>query len=156
MTHLSPHFSLGEMTFSLTAISKNIDNTPNALQISRLESLCDNILEPIRQRFNSPVKILSGFRSPKLNDLVGGAATSQHLLGEAADVKVKGVSNAVLWHWIVDNLNYDQCIAEKLLKEYDGAGWIHISHKREGKQRKEALSFVGDKYVKGFQYMEEL
>jgi len=155
MTMLSPHFSLEEFTFSLTALQKNIDNTPNAMQIARMESLCDNILEPIRQRFNKPVKVLSGFRCQELNKAVGGSYTSQHLLGEAADIKVKDVSNAVLWHWIVDTLSFDQCIAEKLKKNHEGDGWVHVSHKLSGRQRGMALSFIGDRYVNGFQYMEE-
>lgn len=155
MRKLSPHFSLEEMTFSLAAVSKGIENTPTAMQIARLESLCDNILEPIRQRFNSPVIIMSGFRSPALNEAIGGAASSQHMLGEAADIKVKNVDNAVVWHWIVDTLNFDQCIAEKLVKSDGAAGWIHVSHKAIGKQRGEALSFLGDKYIKGFHYMKE-
>jgi len=155
MKMLSPHFSLEEFTFSLTALQRNIDNTPTAMQIARMECLCDNILEPIRQRFNKPVKIMSGFRSSALNEAIKGSATSQHMLGEAVDIKVRDVANAVLWHWIVDTLSFDQCIAEKLVKSHEGAGWIHVSHKAVGKQRGDALSFLGDKYVKGFQYMEE-
>ena len=150
---LSPHFTIEEFTRSSKATELGIDNTPNQVIISALESLCDIVLEPIRVHFDRPVKILSGYRCIELNKAVGGAATSQHTLGEAADIEIAGVHNAELWQFIVDTLNYDQCIAERLRRDSPSAGWVHVSHKRFGAQRKEALSFTGSKYVKGLRYV---
>lgn len=150
---LSEHFDLKEFILSATAIELGIDNTPNAVQIACLQSLCDNVLEPLRVHYKSPVRILSGFRSRDLNKAVGGVSTSQHTLGEAADIHVAGIRNDDLWNFINMNLNFDQVIAEKL-KQIDGsAGWIHVSHKRDGKQRGDALSFLGDNYIKGLHYI---
>lgn len=153
---LSHNFTLQEFTDSPKAKELGIDNIPNAIQIAAMQSLCDNILEPIRTHFNSPVRILSGFRCPELNKAVGGAITSQHTLGEAADINVHGVKNDDLWRFIVLNLNFDQVIAEKLREDDGNAGWIHISHRREGKQRGESLSFLGNNnYINGLHYMRE-
>jgi zinc D-Ala-D-Ala carboxypeptidase len=151
---LSQHFTLEEFIYSAKGAEMDIDNTPNALQIARMKAWCDSIGEPIRAHFKSAVHILSGFRCPELNKLVGGANTSQHLLGEAADIHVFGVDNDDLWKFITLNLNFDQCIAEKLHRDNGNAGWVHVSHRREGKQRNEALSFLGNgQYVQGLQYI---
>jgi zinc D-Ala-D-Ala carboxypeptidase len=150
---LSPHFSLAEFTASAKGKELGIENTPNAIHTENMKALCDVVLEPLRQHFGFPVQVLSGFRCHALNAAVGGSTTSQHTLGEAADIRIRGVKNEDIWMYISLNLNFDQVIAEKL-KENDGnAGWIHVSHKNYGKQRGEALSFLGDKYVKGLQFI---
>lgn len=152
--NLSTHFTLQEFTDSPKAKEFGLENTPNAMQIAALQSLCDNILEPLRAHFNSSIRILSGFRCLELNKAVGGAPTSQHTLGEAADIHVQGVRNDDVWKFIVLNLNFDQVIAEKLREDDGNAGWVHVSHKREGKQRGDNISFLSDgKYVKGLQYI---
>lgn len=154
ISDISKYFSLREFTESDTAKILNIDNTPNQLQISRLQSLCDNILDPLRIHYNRPIRILSGFRSEALNKAIGGAPTSQHTLGEAADIHVSGVRNDDLWQFIVATLNFDQVIAEKLHKDNSDSGWVHVSHKLAGKQRGEALSFLGNgNYVNGLVYI---
>lgn len=151
---LSDNFTLEEFTFSPKAVELNIDNAPNEINITSMKFLCDNILEPARKYFNNPIKILSGFRCPVLNRALGGAPTSQHILGEAADIEVKNIKNDDVWQFIKLNLPFDQLIAEKL-KEVDGnAGWVHVSYKRVGKQRNDAISFLGDgRYVSGLQYI---
>lgn len=151
---LSDHFSLLEFTRSSKADEFGIANIPNHVHIASLQAWCDNIGEPIRAYFNCPVRVLSGFRSAELNKAVGGSPTSQHTKGEAVDIEVIGIRNDVLWKFIVDHLDFDQCIAEQL-KAYDGtAGWVHVSRVRTGKQRNEALSYLGNKkYVKGLEYI---
>lgn len=152
--NLSPNFTLEEFIHSDTGIKLGIDNKPNAIQIENMKALCDVVLEPLRAHFNSPIRILSGFRNQALNKAVGGVSTSQHTLGEAADITIRGVKNSDLWLFISLNLNYDQVIAEKLREDNGEAGWVHVSHKQYGKQRAEALSFLGHgKYVKGLQYV---
>lgn len=150
---LSPHFDLLEFTDSMKAHELEIKNIPNLLQISRMQALCDIILEPVREHFNNPVIITSGFRSPELNEAVGGKPDSQHLFGEAADIRVANTRNDDVWRFIVHHLNFDQCIAEKIRFDDGQAGWIHVSHKIAGKQRQESLSFLGEKYVSGLSYI---
>lgn len=151
--NLSDNFTLLEFTDSPKAKELGIDNTPNALQIENMKALCDVILEPLRKHFNAPIKILSGFRNLELNRAVGGVDTSQHTQGEAADITIRGVKNCDVWMFISLNLSYDQVIAEKLREDSSNAGWVHVSHRQYGKQRGEALSFLGDRYVKGLQYV---
>ena len=149
MARLSPHFTLEEMT----ATEYPVYNKPSEKEIEALTALCENILEPIRAHFNLPITILSGFRSPELNKTVGGAATSQHLKGEAADITIKGVANADVWQFIKDNLNFDQVIAEKLTKHDGSRGWVHVAYSKH-QERGDAISFLGaGRYVKGLRFV---
>ncbi len=129
---ISPHFHLEEFAYSKTAKEKGIYNTPSVVEIKNLTALCKNVLEPIRQHFNKPVYITSGYRSRKLNKTIGGSKYSQHLKGEAADFVVKDTSvNKVFEYIIHESIPFDQCIYEKRGK----SEWIHISHKRNRKQK---------------------
>ena len=83
---LTPHFSLNEFTRSDTAKEKRIYNTPSDVVIGRLRDLCVNVLEPLRNRLACPIRVNSGYRSTALNRAVGGSPSSQHILGEAADI----------------------------------------------------------------------
>lgn len=142
MSRLSPHFMLSEFTRSGAAERLGIDNTPPEVVVGCLRSLCVNVLEPLRVHYNRPVTILSGYRSKELNRAVGGASTSQHLLGQAADFEIAGVPNVDVVRWIKAHLTFDQLIAE-VLKDNDGAaGWIHCSW-RDGANRNEVISFLG-------------
>lgn len=78
---LSPHFSLAE----LTRTSTTLPNEPDEASRKRLKLLCDEVLEPLRALVG-PLRVNSGYRSLEVNRAIGGAAHSQHLRGEAADV----------------------------------------------------------------------
>lgn len=151
---LSKNFALIDLTNSMKAHELGIQNQPNLLQIDRLGLLADIILEPIFNHYGKKPIINSGFRCFELNTAVGGEPDSQHLKGEAADIKVEDIRNDELWHFIVDHLNFDQCIAEKLRLDEPFAGWIHVSHRYAGKQRAECLSWLGKKpYLQGLHYL---
>ncbi len=136
-THLSPHFTLGELTASGTARRHNIDNTPGEEHIANLTALCHNVLEPIRQRFGV-LRVTSGYRSPALNAKVGGADTSQHMRGEAADIQLSGSDvDEKMFAFVRDTLTYDQLLYERVAKS--GRRWLHISYRRDRKNRREAL-----------------
>lgn len=118
---LSTNFTLEEMTYNDTAIRKEIENVPDDNQLKNLASLCNNVLEEIEQKFGS-VKITSGFRCPELNQTIGGSKSSQHCLGEAADLHVLGYSVEELFQKIkATNIPYDQ-----LIQEFDR--WVHVSY----------------------------
>jgi zinc D-Ala-D-Ala carboxypeptidase len=151
---LSKNFSLLDLTDSMKAHELGISNQPNLIQIDRLSLFCDMILEPIFNHYGKKPRINSGFRCFELNAAIGGEPDSQHTKGEAGDIKMEGIRNDELWHFIVDNLNFDQCIAEKFRLDQPSAGWIHVSHRYSGKQRKEALSWLGKKpYLQGLHYL---
>lgn len=120
---LSPHFTLAEMIVSDTAVRRGIDNMPGPIVIRALELLCIKVLEPVREHYGRPVIVTSAYRSPRLNEVIGGSKDSQHCKGEAADFTVPGVSNLAVCQWMMSNLNYDQ-----LIYEFGETGWVHCSY----------------------------
>ena len=139
---LSPHFKLNEFTKSDTAIRKRIDNTPGAVHAKNLQKVCEKILEPVRNHFQKPVRINSGYRGPALNSAVGGSSKSQHCNGEAVDFEIDGLANPELAKWVSENCEFDQIILEFYNpKEGPNSGWVHASYS-EGKNRKQKLTAV--------------
>ena len=131
--NLSRNFSLQELIKSDTAIRMDIDNNPNADQIEKLKSLCENILQPVRDHFGR-VKVTSGFRSPELCTAIGSSVNSQHAKAEAADFECVGIDNAELFDWIKANLEPDQLILEFYTPGEPNSGWIHCSWIPEGRR----------------------
>ena len=125
--NLSRNFTLSELTKSDTAIRKGINNNPSAEQVEKLKSLCENILQPVRDHFGR-VKVTSGFRSVELCMAIGSSANSQHAKAEAADFECPGVDNAELADWIKRELPYDQLILEFYTPGEPNSGWIHCSY----------------------------
>ena len=123
---LTRNFTLLELTKSDTAIRKGINNNPNAEQIEKLKTLCEKILQPVRDHFGR-VKVTSGFRSPILCQAIGSSVNSQHAKAEAADFECVGVDNAELADWINRELTYDQLIVEYYTPGEPNSGWIHCS-----------------------------
>lgn len=121
---MGKYFSINELCQSSTAKAKGIDNTPNALQITNLENLITNILDPLREAYGKPIYVNSGFRCELLNKAVGGAKNSEHLSGSAADIDVNSVEgNKELFELIQKlNLPFRQLIDEKNMS------WVHVSY----------------------------
>jgi hypothetical protein len=144
---LTQHFTLEELTKSQTGERLGMDNVPGAAALDCLMVLCARVLEPLRAHYG-PVHINSGYRCPDLNKAVGGAVTSQHCLGQAADIEVPGVANGDLAAWAVANLDFDQVILECYRKGQPDSGWVHISYKVYG-NRKVTLTatVVGGKMI---------
>ena len=124
---LTENFTLEEMIKSETATRLKIDNTPNQKIIDNLKALCVNLLEPLRNKLNKPIIILSGYRCSELNKAVGGVGNSKHLLGQAADIKVEGMTNLDLVKFIEKNFKYDQLILEFMNENDLFSGWVHVS-----------------------------
>ena len=140
---LTTHFKLSEFTNSTTATARHIENTlsesnpQQAEIIANLRALCENVLEPPRQWYGKPIAIGSGYRCPALNRAVGGVATSLHMKGEAADLHLPSI--AIGRQWIEHLLEVG--LFDQLIWEHDKSGhyWIHISFKRDGKNRQTYL-----------------
>lgn len=145
---LSPHFSLAEFTKSDTAQRQNIANVPSTVQIAAMSLLCHRVLEPVRAHFGKPVRITSGFRSPKLCVAVGSSMNSQHAKGEAADFEISGVDNLTVARWMRDHLPFDQLILENHVQGQPNSGWIHVSY-RNNRLRKDVLTYTRRSYFKG-------
>lgn len=128
------YFTLKELTRSSTAEAKKLDNTPDKTAEANLTKLVDNVLDPLREMYGKPIVVTSGYRSKAVNNSVNGATSSQHALGEAADISIGSKEeNKKLFNLIKDNLPFDQ-----LINEYDYS-WVHVSY-REGRLRKQILN----------------
>ena len=100
------------LIFNLKALKEIIFN---------LKILCENCLEPLREKLGKPLYISSGYRCKQLNTLIGGSKTSSHMVGQAADIKVKGIDTEFLFNEIIgSDIKFDQ-----LIQEFDS--WVHIS-----------------------------
>jgi hypothetical protein len=121
MTHLTPHFTLEELTASETAERNGWDNSPNDTELANLTRLAD-FLEQVKVVLGGkPIMISSGLRTKKVNDAVGSKDTSQHRIGCAADFRVPGMTpDQVVKAVIASKIGYDQ-----IIREFDR--WTHIS-----------------------------
>ncbi|WP_397599158.1 D-Ala-D-Ala carboxypeptidase family metallohydrolase [Silvanigrella sp.] len=121
--NLTQNFTLEEFEYSNTAIENNIINKANNEVVYNLKELCNNLLEPLRDKLNKPIIVTSGYRCFELNKIVGGVSKSQHLEGKAADIIVKDLSTEDLFHFIKNNFKFDQLIIEHI----KGKNWVHVS-----------------------------
>lgn len=136
---LSDHFTLREFCLSATAISRGLDNTPDALAVLNLRLLCQNVLEPLRRRFGV-IRITSGYRSIAVNNAVGGAEFSQHRFGQAADIHVSNhETGGKMYDYIRQRLPFDQLIYE--YNKRNGAQWIHVSFSAEQQRRQAFMEY---------------
>jgi hypothetical protein len=130
-TKLTANFTLEELCASSTARAKDIKNVPNKQETDCLRVLAENVLQPLREHFDEPIKIGSGYRCAALNKAVGGVANSQHTKGQAADLCIDGDKDkGKKWFdYIRYNLDFDQLIWEHNAK---GSYWVHVSCKEHG------------------------
>lgn len=118
--HITPNFTLAELTASETAARHGWDNTPGPSELANLKRLAD-LLEQVRALLGKPVLVNSAFRSKRVNDAVGSKDTSQHRLGCAADIRVPGMTpDQVCRKIIASGIAFHQVI-----REYDA--WVHVS-----------------------------
>jgi zinc D-Ala-D-Ala carboxypeptidase len=129
--NLTKNFTLEALVHSDYADSHKIENIPTDDVVYNLTALAQDVLQPARDLFGGPININSGFRCKKVNDGVGSKDTSQHMIGQAADLDCS--DNKKLFNLIKDNLIYDQLIDEK------GLAWVHVSYKPHGGNRKQIL-----------------
>jgi Uncharacterized protein conserved in bacteria len=123
---LSEHFNLKEFTATSHKELMAAQEEEVKAYIPTIKTLCLYILEPLRKFYNAPITVTSGFRGKTLNAKSGGAGTSQHCSGQAADIIIKGMSNEK----IIDDLksgrlslHFGQAIDERV----NGKEWLHIS-----------------------------
>ena len=134
-THLSEHFTLGEVTKSRHT---EVYNIPSHVAIENLKRVCA-WLEELRVRAKKPIVINSGYRSPQLNKKVGGSPTSNHLTGCAVDIRVAGIEQAIRYAVILMDYadetkqDYDEIIIEKNCR---GAIWLHFAVRPKDNRRK--------------------
>lgn len=151
MIQISKHLTFEECVKSETADKLGIKNdNPNLSVIDNMKLLANKVYEPIIDHFNVKIYVPSVFRCLQLNQAVKGSITSQHCSGQAMDMDNDGskVTNAIIFHWIKDNLEFDQLIWEGGTKTKPD--WVHVSYVK-GKNRKQVLRAIK---VKGRMHYE--
>ena len=138
-TRISKNFTLDELLASETAKQQHIINAPGVDEVCAMCALVHNVLQPLRDAMNEPIKIGSGYRCTRLNKAVGGVANSQHTKGQAADLCIDGdMAKGRKWfEWIKTHCEFDQLILEHNSK---GSYWVHVSFRADGQNRKQVIS----------------
>jgi len=140
MEKITANFTFDELIYSPTANRFGIDNTPDKETKEKLIRLAKEILQPIRNKWGSAIVVTSAYRSEVLNKAVGGVKTSQHRLGEAADIKVGSkAQNKALFNLIQKMVSNGELKVGQLIDEY-GYSWVHVSLPRtNGKPNNQIL-----------------
>ena len=138
-TRISKNFTLDELLASNTAKKCGIINAPGLAEVCNLCALVHNVLQPLRDAMNEPIKIGSGYRCTRLNQAVGGVANSQHTKGEAVDLCIEGdkLKGKRWFDWIKSHCEFDQLIWEHNSK---GNYWVHVSYRSDGKNRRQVIN----------------
>lgn len=140
---ISEHLDLSELTRSESAKRNGINNNPTPEHIENFKLLAENVFEPIRLHFKTPILISSGYRSKELNAFIKGSASSQHCKGQAIDIDMDGskggVTNKMVFDFIKDKLDFDQLIWE--FGTDANPDWVHVSYAK-GANRKQKLKAV--------------
>jgi len=136
---ISKHVSDKEGVYSITALRLGLDNTPGDYEYSNMQLLANKIFEPLREYIGKPIKINSFYRSPELNNAIGGSTKSQHCQGRAIDIDdtFGHATNAEMYNWIRANLNFDQMIWE--FGDDANPAWVHVSYVSEDQNRNRCL-----------------
>ena len=141
---LSKHVSLHEGVYSITAERLGIKNDPTDDHLLNMITISEKVFEPLRKHVGGPIKINSFYRGPELNKTIGGSSKSQHCNGQAIDIDdtFGHATNAEMYKWIKENLDFDQMIWE--FGTEDNPNWVHISYVSEDKNRNRCLKAYKD------------
>jgi len=136
---ISDHISFKEFTKSNTAQRLGIENKPGAYEVKCARDLAFHVFEPLRKWVGGPIRINSFFRCKDLNKAIGGSKNSQHCYGQAIDLDDTHdfKTNAEMFYYIKDNLEFDQLIWE--FGNEQNPDWVHVSYVGPGKNRKRCL-----------------
>lgn len=126
--YLSKYVSEGEFLYSAKANELHIRNVfANSVHRNNAIYLCTNYIDAIRDYYNKPVIITSGYRCPLLNSKIGGVGNSLHSVGGAADFHVEGIPLKQVWNDIVTGKIKFAKPWEELIWEFSGA-WVHFGY----------------------------
>jgi len=139
---IGQHLTIEQCCKSETAIRKGIDNTPSPDIVSVMNQTAIHIYDPLKEQFGN-IAFSSFYRSVKLNKAIGGSPTSSHCKGEAIDFDMDGIkggiTNSMLFYYVLNNLEFDQLIWEFGTDE--NPAWVHVGY-RKGNNRKQVLKAV--------------
>ena len=139
MDKLSKHVSYKEGVYSITAKRLGLENDPTDAHLKNMKLIAEKVFEPLRSYVGGPIKINSFYRGPELNKAIGGSAKSQHCHGQAMDIDdtYGHKSNADMYMYIKENLDYDQMIWE--FGTDDNPDWVHVSYVSQEENRNRCL-----------------
>ncbi len=139
MEKISKNISYKEATRSVTAIRLGLENKPSDYELTNMQVLAEKVFQPLRKWIGEPIKINSFFRSVELNKAIGGSSRSQHCEGRAIDIDdtYGHATNAEMFDWIKENLDFDQMIWE--FGDDENPDWVHVSYVSEDSNRKRCL-----------------
>ena len=144
MDKISDHISYRESVRSSTADRLGIENKPGQVELVNMEIIAERIFEPLRDWVGGPIRINSFYRGPELNKAIGGSKRSQHMEGRAMDLDdtYGHKSNAEMFYYIKQNLDFDQLIWE--FGTDKNPNWIHVSYVSEDGNRQRCLKAYKD------------
>ena len=144
MDRISKHISYKEGVYSTTALRLGLKNDPTDAHLQNMKLIAEKVFEPLRIHVGGPIKINSFYRGPELNAAIGGSAKSQHCHGQAMDIddNYGHMSNADMFKFIRDNLEFDQMIWE--FGDDKNPNWVHVSYVNPGENRKRCLKAYKD------------
>tara|TARA_Y100000361_G_scaffold91542_1_gene81602 strand:+ start:1089 stop:1550 length:462 start_codon:yes stop_codon:yes gene_type:complete len=139
MDKISKHVSYKEGIYSTTALRLGLKNDPSDVHLSNMKLIAEKVFEPLRTHVGGPIKINSFYRGPELNKAIGGSAKSQHCHGQAMDIDdtYGNMSNADMYKFIKENLDYDQMIWE--FGDDKNPNWVHVSYVSPSENRNRCL-----------------
>ena len=133
---ITKHVTYAEATQTNTGL----ENIPSGMQMENIKLLCEKVFEPLREWVNAPIKINSIFRSPRVNNAIGGSKNSQHMAMDGCAMDIDDTfghkTNKEMFEWIKVNLTFDQLIYE--FGDETNPAWIHVSYRKHG-NRKQVL-----------------
>jgi len=133
---LGTYFTLAEFCQSTAAKNAGLTLDPSPEAVEALRLLVANVLDPLRASLGVPVRVTSGYRSPALNTLLGGSRTTQHVKGEAADVKCAAFDALAIARRAIElGLEYDQII----WYAPERGGHVHVSFSARRANRRQVL-----------------
>jgi hypothetical protein len=144
MQKISKHVSYKESVYSRTADRLNLKNDPSEAHLLNMKLIAEKVFEPLREHVGGPIKINSFYRGPELNKAIGGSAKSQHCHGQAIDIDdtFGHATNAEMFYWIQQNLDFDQMIWE--FGTDKNPNWVHISYVNPEENRNRCLKAYKD------------
>ena len=144
MEKISKHVSYKEGVYSITAKRLGLNNDPNSFHLNNMKVIAEKVFEPLRMHVGGPIKINSFYRGPELNKAIGGSSKSQHCEGQAIDIDdtYGNMSNADMYKFIKENLDYDQMIWE--FGDNNNPDWVHVSYVSPEENRNRCLKAYRD------------
>ena len=139
MDKISKHISYKEGVYSITALRLGLNNDPSESHLQNMKLIAEKVFEPLRMHVGGPIKINSFYRGPELNTAIGGSSKSQHCHGQAMDIDdtYGHMSNADMYKFIKENLDYDQMIWE--FGDDSNPAWVHVSYVHPDENRNRCL-----------------